>query len=309
MTDELTILEESLRITARRLFAGGAHVGLEQLDELGWDELVKAESAVAVVTLAEEQGYSLGTSRLVELEMARVLGLDPHENALAFALRSTSCRPAAFDAVVFADATVVPAVHVPVRTALGVGLARFDRSACRMEPIAGIDPALSWWRLQGAIGPVSVEPVEAWTAAVAAGRRAVAHELIGVARGMLEQAVDHAVNRHQFGAPIGSFQAVQHRLADTYVQAEAARAVARTAWAGLHPSAATAVLAAARRSVESATEHCQQVLGAMGCTWEHPLHRSIRRGLALSLLLDPEEDLRALVRTAVVSADPVEVLA
>jgi alkylation response protein AidB-like acyl-CoA dehydrogenase len=109
--------------------------------------------------------------------------------------------------------------------------------------------------------------------------------------------------------PIGSFQAVQHRLADVFVQAEAARAITRTAWLGRTPELATAALAAAQRAVRSATEHCQQVLGAMGCTWEHPLHRYIRRGIALAALLDPDEDLRALAHTSVLATNPVEVLA
>lgn len=53
-------------------------------------------------------------------------------------------------------------------------------------------------------------------------RRALSFELVGVVREMVAIAVDHATERHQFGRPIGSFQAVQHRLAEAKVALEAA---------------------------------------------------------------------------------------
>src|SRR5207248_4249664 len=67
-------------------------------------------------------------------------------------------------------------------------------------------------------------PPTAWPAAVAAGQLALAHELVGASRAMLQLARDHAVERIQFGRPIGSFQAVRHRLADGLVAIEGADA-------------------------------------------------------------------------------------
>jgi hypothetical protein len=299
-------LERSLRSTAQSLFAGGAQVDEPALSELGWAELMGEHPALAVEVLAEEQGRALGRSRLVEMVMAPVLGLDPRQHALGFALGGAACPPGA-DAVLLAGAELVPNAVVPVRDGSGVALAA---ASADRQPIEGVDPDLAWTRVRGEAGQVGVAlSVDQWREAVALGSLALAHERIGVAAVMLDLAVDHVGNRRQFGVPIGSFQAVQHRLADVFVQTEAARAITRTAWLGRTPELATAALTAAQRAIGSATEHCQQVLGAMGCTWEHPLHRYIRRGIALAALLDPEEDLRTLAHTAVLATNPVEVLA
>ena len=104
---------------------------------------------------------------------------------------------------------------------------------------------------------------------------------------MLDLAVRHVTERTQFGVPLGTFQAVQHRLAEVHVDLEAARAIARTAWLGGDPSTAAAAHLAAGRAMTTATVHCHQVMGAIGCTWEHDMHRFIRRGLLLDLLLEP----------------------
>jgi hypothetical protein len=302
---DIEFLEDSLRSTAKNLFAGGAQVDEAALSELGWVELMGEHPALAVGVVAEEQGRALGRSRLVELVMSPVLGLDPREHALGFALGATAC-PHGVDAVLLVGAELMPSTVVPVQLGDGVSLApAFDP-----QPIGGVDPDLAWTRVRGEAGQVGTPvAVDVWREAVALGSLALAHEHIGVAGAMLDLAVDHVGNRRQFGVAIGSFQAVQHRLADVFVQAEAARAIARTAWLGRTPELATAALASAQRAIGSATEHCQQVLGAMGCTWEHPLHRYIRRGIALAALLDPGQDRRALAHTAVLATNPVEVLA
>jgi hypothetical protein len=295
-----------LRSTAKQLFAGGAQVDEAALSELGWVELMGEHPALAVGVVAEEQGRALGRSRLVELVMAPVLGLDPREHALGFALGATAC-PHGVDAVLLAGAELVPSAVVPVREGSRVALAA---TTADRQSIGGVDPELAWTRVREEAGQVGAPlGIDQWRGAVALGSLALAHEHIGAAAAMLDLAVDHVGSRQQFGVPIGSFQAVQHRLADVFVQAEAARAITRTAWLGRTPELATAALAAAQRAVRSATEHCQQVLGAMGCTWEHPLHRYIRRGIALAALLDPDEDLRALAHTSVLATNPVEVLA
>jgi len=82
---------------------------------------------------------------------------------------------------------------------------------------------------------------------------------------------------------------VQHRLADVHVDLEAARAIARTAWINGDPSLAAAAHLAAGRALDTATGHCHQVMGAIGCTWEHDMHRFIRRGLLLGVLLTADD--------------------
>ena len=74
-----------------------------------------------------------------------------------------------------------------------------------------------------------------------AGRRALATELLATGRAMLRMAREHALAREQFGRPIAQFQAVRHRLADTYVALEAADAAVVSAWDV--PGPLTAILA------------------------------------------------------------------
>jgi alkylation response protein AidB-like acyl-CoA dehydrogenase len=140
----------------------------------------------------------------------------------------------------------------------------------------GIDPEAGWAIVETA------SPLTPRQTALA--RRAVAHELIGVAVAMLETAVAHVIARQQFGVPIGSFQAVQHRLADVLVAIESTRAVLRIAWVDDDPWTCWAGRRAAGEAFEIAVANCGQVLGALGFTWEHPHHRYVRRGLLLSSL-------------------------
>ncbi len=101
---------------------------------------------------------------------------------------------------------------------------------------------------------------------------------------MLQLAGQHALDRIQFGHPISSFQAVRHRLADTLVAIEAAEGALGSAWEVGSPPAAAMAKALAGRSARTAARHCQQVLGGIGFTTEHHLHRYVRRTLVLDEL-------------------------
>jgi alkylation response protein AidB-like acyl-CoA dehydrogenase len=113
---------------------------------------------------------------------------------------------------------------------------------------------------------------------------ALAWEAVGVARHALDLAVEHARTREQFGRPIGFFQGVAHPLAQRYVEIELARALAdcaaRAIDAGEERSQALLSPAAVGAAADAAVATCEtaiQVLGAMGFTWDHPLHRLLRR--------------------------------
>jgi alkylation response protein AidB-like acyl-CoA dehydrogenase len=126
-----------------------------------------------------------------------------------------------------------------------------------------------------------------------------AAECAGGARWCLEVATEHAKQRHQFGRPIGQFQAVKHRLADMLVTVEqttalawdAARAVAGE---GPDQAALSAVLAGALAldAYVECAKACVQVLGGMGFTWEHDAHLHLRRALSLRQLLGGSSALR-----------------
>ncbi|KAA9156239.1 acyl-CoA dehydrogenase [Amycolatopsis acidicola] len=123
---------------------------------------------------------------------------------------------------------------------------------------------------------------------LAAGRRAVGWWLLGSGRAMLALARAHALDRTQFGKPIAAFQAVRHRLAETLVALEGAEACLVAATDDLGSLLAKA---AAGDAALTAARHCQQVLGGIGFTAEHALHRHVRRALLLDGLLGSSREL------------------
>jgi alkylation response protein AidB-like acyl-CoA dehydrogenase len=124
----------------------------------------------------------------------------------------------------------------------------------------------------------------------------IAAELLGVAQHAMERAVDYAQQRHQFGRPIGAYQAVSHRCADMLVLVESARsAVLAAAWTADHepdglPFAASVAKVAAADAAWQVTASALQVHGGMGFTWEHPIHLFLRRAAASSRLLRSVDD-------------------
>src|SRR6266571_9305754 len=114
---------------------------------------------------------------------------------------------------------------------------------------------------------------------------AVSLEAVGIAAKALELGVEHAKTREQFGRPIGVYQAVSHPLADTYVATELARSIAYwAAWCVAEDDEQAPIAAAAAKSYSgdvavSACERAIQVLGGIGFTWEHVLHRYYKRAL------------------------------
>jgi alkylation response protein AidB-like acyl-CoA dehydrogenase len=112
---------------------------------------------------------------------------------------------------------------------------------------------------------------------------ALAVEAVGLAQRALDLAKAHAAEREQFGKAIGSYQAVSHQVADTYMAVELARSLAYwAAWcvAESDPQAEVAAAAAKSFAAEAAVEACErsiQVHGGIGFTWEHILHRLYKR--------------------------------
>ena len=123
------------------------------------------------------------------------------------------------------------------------------------------------------------------------GRLALGWWLVGSARAMLTLARQHAVDRVQFGRPIGSFQAVRHRLAETLVAVEGAEATLLMATDDGGDLACSLGKAAAGQAALTAAKHCQQVLGGIGCTDEHDLHRHVKRVFVLDGLLGSAREL------------------
>lgn len=137
----------------------------------------------------------------------------------------------------------------------------------------------------------------------------VGSELLGAARSLVEQSVEYARERRQYGQAIGSFQAVQHILADATVLVEACASATRyAAWCvdDQQPEqalkAARVAKAEANTSLPEVIRAAMQVFGGIAQTWEFPAHLYLRRILVGSRTLATSDDL--LVRLADPEAAP-----
>jgi alkylation response protein AidB-like acyl-CoA dehydrogenase len=124
------------------------------------------------------------------------------------------------------------------------------------------------------------------TRCTALGLALTSADLVGVMRGAVQLACDYAAERRQYGVAIGSFQAVQHRLADAFVAMEGSRSAAlHAAWAVDARPAADALAAGAvakayaSRAAREVCEAAIQVHGGIGNTWECLAHVYLRRAL------------------------------
>ncbi|ARZ66425.1 acyl-CoA/acyl-ACP dehydrogenase [Streptomyces sp. HU2014] len=128
-------------------------------------------------------------------------------------------------------------------------------------------------------------------AALLAGAGLLASEQLGVAEWCLEETVRYTGERRQFGRPVGSFQALKHRLAALWLEVASARAVARNAADALATgSADTAVAVAVAQAycgevAVRAAQECVQLHGGIGMTWEHPAHLYLKRAKSAELAL------------------------
>ena len=154
-----------------------------------------------------------------------------------------------------------------------------------LRRVGGIDPSLGLFEVGVTGDPPSPVEDDRWLDALAAGQLALAHELIGASRSMLELARLHALERVQFDRPIAQFQAVRHKLAETLVAIEGANDATTAAWQDGTPMSAAVAKAIAGRSARVAAKHCQQVLAGIGFTSEHAFHHHLRRALVLDRLL------------------------
>ncbi|MCT9083030.1 acyl-CoA dehydrogenase family protein [Streptomyces fulvoviolaceus] len=124
----------------------------------------------------------------------------------------------------------------------------------------------------------------------------LACEAVGAADQALARTVEHVRQREQFGRAIGSFQSVKHRLADVYVQVQAARSAAYyAAWAAAahEERVGGLALAQALEALRTAAAEGIQLHGGIGFTWEHEAHLYFKRAAGDELLFGPVHRLRA----------------
>ncbi len=162
--------------------------------------------------------------------------------------------------------SLAPGDARPLRSNFGFPFARL-----RPEALAGGE----------SLGPGSGERLRSWW------RVAITAEAAGAMGAALEQTASYLKQRRQFGRAIGSFQAVQHRLAECAILVEGSRWLAlEAAWRGAPREAAAAAAAHATAAAALVFAESHQLSGAIGFTHEHDLHVWSMRLQALKLELD-----------------------
>jgi alkylation response protein AidB-like acyl-CoA dehydrogenase len=264
------------------------------LEDLGWRDALEADRPTAVSVLFESQGATTTNSAALDWLLASALGAEASGDVVVLPSLRRTDPPGRVDGdwcVVEGLGTAAldrsDTARVVAQTADGVATFAVDLGLLSRRPAPGLDPALGLFEVMGEFETAwAAHPVGAdWPAALALGQLALGHELVGAGRTMLELARTHALERMQFGRPIGSFQAVRHRLAESLVALDAAAALLDASWEDPSPVTAAMAKAFAGRSARTVAGHCQQVLAGIGFTTEHPLHRSVRRTIVLDQLL------------------------
>ncbi len=196
-------------------------------------------------------------------------------------------------------------VIFPVRPEVDTVWVAVDASDLKITPVAGLDLTRQLGRVEadGVVVPADRQLMRltyrGFTLVADLAAAVLSAEAVGIAGWAVHTAAEYARIRHQFGRPIGQFQAVKHRCARMLVEAEqaaavvwdAARALSEPAPApgaadpaGFSFAAATAASLATDAAV-SCVHECIQVLGGIGYTWEHDAHLYYRRALTLRALL------------------------
>ncbi|WP_067976350.1 acyl-CoA dehydrogenase IpdE2 [Mycolicibacter icosiumassiliensis] len=281
-------------------------------DENLWQLLCEQVGAAALVVPEElgGAGGELGDAAVVLEELGKALVPTPllgtilAELALLAAPEPDAdalerlAEGGAIGAVVFGDdntvanGDLVGAADVVIG-ADGSQLTRWTEFST--EPVATMDPTRRLGRITpSATAPIGEDPGLADYAAIL-----LAAEQIGAAARCLELTVEYTKSRVQFGRPIGSFQALKHRMADLYVAVSAARAVVDDAiqQATVGPSATSAALArvVASEAFSKVAGEAVQLHGGIAITWESDIQLYFKRAHGSSQLFGlPAQHLRRL---------------
>lgn len=176
------------------------------------------------------------------------------------------------------------------------GLHAVERGDATVEPLTPLDltrPLASVTTAEGS-GTRLADAEQARAAVrrgLLAGAGLLASEQLGVAEWCLEETVRYTRDRYQFNRPVGSFQALKHRMAQLWLDVAGARAAARNAADALAtgsdeaPLAVSVAQAHCSRVAVRAAEECVQLHAGIGMTWEHPAHLYLKRAKADEIAL------------------------
>ena len=258
--------QEELRRQARSFLEANPEAPLAELRDLGWLGVSVPEergggglSFVDEAILFEEAGRALYSGPF--LTTAVVLPALPEVDEQAWSVELDGLVPH------------LDAVDRVLRESM-------ESCAAEGESLATVDETRKLGRLQATDGDQVDGDFEAVRLRLLTG---LAAEAVGVAQKALELGVAYVSEREQFGKKIGTYQAVSHPLADTYVETELARSLAYwAAWCVAEEDERAPVAVASAKSfcAETAVAACErsiQVHGGIGFTWEHVLHRYYKR--------------------------------
>jgi alkylation response protein AidB-like acyl-CoA dehydrogenase len=275
------------------------------VDASGWRELRTAAhdggpwgSAVEVALVAEELGRGLADVAFLgptlAAELRRLSGAPPGVGPETVALTADLSRPAtAVGSAVGSGAVAIDArgattalMLLPGPEGFAIGeapIAGVASGADLTRPAAGVTSGAKATLVVGQSRRLDEGDVARWHSL---GLAVASADLVGTMRGALTLTCNYAGSRKQYGAAIGSFQAVQHLLADAFVAMEGSRSIALHAvWAvdALPAADALAAVAAAKaycaRAARSVCETAIQVHGGIGNTWDCLAHVFLRRAL------------------------------
>ncbi len=284
--------------------------------DLGWTELNEPTSAVELAIVLEELGRATDPTPFLATmtQFAPLAGgrYDPHESGTAV-YDGVSARRDGKGWVLEGTARYVldgdRVDRLAVVTDAGVFIVNAGEVSARRSSV--FDPVLhvaevSLARVQVSDSTrVSVDVERARHVALTG----MAMTMVGACQRILDLVLDHVRSRHQFGVPIGSFQAVQHKAADMHVAIERARALGYFAALTISADDPRRRLAAAMAKASAGEcqalvfRHGLQLFGAMGFTWENDLQFALKRAKAGELMLGGAAEHRAMIAEEYRAAD------
>ena len=316
--------EEARRDLAALLARECSTAVVRRAEPLGFDGALwqKCQERLAVAVggplldaalAAEEYGRVLAPIPVAETIAARRLLADLGRSAAADVVATIALTPPVDTTARLVPAGAVASVVVVCAhddvVVIDADPPRGSPSNLGTSPVADVDTRAG---TVVASGPAAVERFER---ALDEWRVLTAALLVGLADGALDLAVAHVSRREQFGVPIGSFQSVQHRLADLATERDGARLLVwEAAWAADAERARASALAAmafwwSARTAEAVTTDALHFHGGYGFTLAHDIQLYFRRAKAWPLALgDPEHQLLTVAGRCFGAVDDHEVV-
>jgi alkylation response protein AidB-like acyl-CoA dehydrogenase len=270
-----------------------------EMCELGWPGIAIAEEyggqglgLVDLVIVLEQSGYALAPSPLISNVYAGGViacgGSDEQKQRWLPGIASGKERGAAEFSNEPGPLVGAAAGSAVLVLADGDGAKLVPTAEATLERIKLIDSTRAYFVARADGGdplPGDIAP------AVDSGIVALAAELVGVAQRALDVANEYAKEREQFGRPIGSYQAVSHRLADMLWAVEEARSLTYYAAWCAEAEPESLPLAASMAKARASDAACEvahdaiQTLGGIGFTWEHDIHFFLKRARVSAQLM------------------------